>query len=489
MFLAFSAAGTLTYFTNGSNVGLLDEGTLGHLTAYTATAIAALLFIGAIGKSAQIPLYLWLPDAMAGPTPVSALIHAATMVTGGVYLMTRVSPLLAHGYTWLPATIAVIGALTALFAATVAIAQNDIKRVLAYSTVSQLGYMFLAIGSGAYVAAVFHMITHAFFKGLLFLGAGSVIHGMHDEQDMRRMGGLRKYMPWTAATFIVGWLSIAGIFPFSGFWSKDEILVSAWGHGGSPLWKVLWFVGFVTALLTAYYMSRQVFMVFFGDERWREEATVGSEAEQSAQATAAEEQGGEEHTQVAVAHDAPGAHDAHPEPHEAVWTMVLPLVVLAVLSTIGGALNLPFSESTKFLQRWLAPVVESTERTIDVPGVVQFTLAAVTCLLCAAAIVLAARVYLQHKLEPVEPEVFAHAYYYDETVTAFVGGPGEEGFEDVAEFDSNVVDGAVTGVGSLVRLCASKLRLAQTGYVRNYALGIAVGAFILIGLFLTRAVG
>jgi NADH-quinone oxidoreductase subunit L len=487
MFLAFSAAGTLTYFTNGSNVGLLDQGTLGHITAYTATAIAALLFIGAIGKSAQLPLYLWLPDAMAGPTPVSALIHAATMVTAGVYLMTRISPLLAHGYTWLPAAIAIIGALTALFAATVAIAQNDIKRVLAYSTVSQLGYMFLAIGSGAYVAAVFHMIMHAFFKGLLFLGAGSVIHGMHDEQDMRRMGNLRKYMPVTAVTFIIGWLAIAGIFPFAGFWSKDEILVSAWGHGGSALWKVLWFVGFVTALLTAYYMSRQVFMVFFGKEHWREEATAGAEAEQSAEATAAEEKAGEEHGQVAVAHAA--THDAHPEPHESAWTMLLPLVVLAVLSTIGGALNLPFSESTKFLQKWLEPVIGSTERTIDVPGVVQVILAAGTCLLCAGAIVVAARVYLQHKLEPVEPELFAHAYYYDETVSAFVGGPGEESFDKTAEFDHDVVDGAVTGVGGLIQMGASKLRLAQTGYVRNYALGIAIGAFILIGLFLTRAVG
>jgi NADH-quinone oxidoreductase subunit L len=330
------------------------------------------------------------------------------------------------------------------------------------------------------------MITHAFFKALLFLGAGSVIHGMHDEQDMRRMGNLRKYMPVTAVTFIAGWLAIAGIFPFAGFWSKDEILLAAWGHGGSALWKVLWFVGFVTALLTAYYMSRQVFLVFYGKERWRDEATAGGEAEQSAEATAAEERAGEEHTQVAVAH---AAHDAHPEPHESPWTMLLPLVVLAVLSTIGGALNLPFSESTQFLANWLAPVVESTERTIDVPGVVQFTLAAGTCLLCAGAIVVAARVYLQHKLEPVEPEVFAHAYYYDETVTAFVGGPGEEGFEKTAEFDHDVVDGAVTGVGSLVQLGASKLRLAQTGYVRNYALGIAVGAFILIGLFLTRAVG
>src|SRR4051812_22147158 len=257
MFLTFSTVGSLSYgvLNNNAESGLLSP--------TTATAIAALLFVGAVGKSAQLPLYLWLPDAMAGPTPVSALIHAATMVTSGVYLMTPVSPLLAHGYTWLPATIAVVGALTALFAATVAIAQNDIKRVLAYSTVSQLGYMFLAIGSGAYVAAVFHMITHAFFKGLLFLGAGSVIHGMHDEQDMRRMGGLRKYMSVTAATFIVGWLAIAGVPPFSGFWSKDEILLNAWHK--SP---ALWAVGLVTALLTAFYMSRQVFMVFYGEARW-----------------------------------------------------------------------------------------------------------------------------------------------------------------------------------------------------------------------------
>ena len=199
---------------------------------------------------------------MAGPTPVSALIHAATMVTSGVYLMTRVNPILAQGYDWAPDIIAWVGVITALFAATVAVAQNDIKKILAYSTVSQLGYMFLAVGVGAYVAAIFHMVTHAFFKALLFLGSGSVIHGMHDEQDIRRMGGLRKYMPITAATFIVGWLAIAGVPPLSGFWSKDEILLFA--YDANP---ALWAVGLVTALLTAYYMSRQVFLVFFGEER------------------------------------------------------------------------------------------------------------------------------------------------------------------------------------------------------------------------------
>ena len=262
MFLTFSALGTLTY--SGED-GILERA--GELAPVTATAIALLLFVGACGKSAQLPLFVWLPDAMAGPTPVSALIHAATMVTSGVYLMTRVNPILAQSYDWAPDVIAWVGVVTALFAATIAVAQNDIKKVLAYSTISQLGYMFLAVGSGAYVAAIFHMVTHAFFKALMFLGSGSVIHGMHDEQDMRRMGGLRKFMPITAGTFIVGWLAIAGVPPFAGFWSKDEILLFAYDK--SP---ALWAVGLVTALLTAFYMSRQVFMVFFGDERWTEAA-------------------------------------------------------------------------------------------------------------------------------------------------------------------------------------------------------------------------
>ena len=220
MFLAFATLGSLSYSDAGRG-GPRDS------PPVTATAIALLLFVGACGKSAQLPLFVWLPDAMAGPTPVSALIHAATMVTSGVYLMIRVNPMLAQAYDWAPDVIAWVGAITALFAATIAVAQNDIKKVLAYSTVSQLGYMFLAVGTGAYVAAIFHMVTHAFFKALLFLGSGSVIHGMHDEQDMRRMGGLRKFMPVTAATFIVGWLAIAGVPPFAGFWSKDEILLYA----------------------------------------------------------------------------------------------------------------------------------------------------------------------------------------------------------------------------------------------------------------------
>ncbi len=234
-----------------------------HISTGTATVIVLLFLLAAAGKSAQIPLFVWLPDAMAGPTPVSALIHAATMVTSGVYLLTRLNPVLAQADPWATDVIAWLGAATALVAALAAISQTDIKKVLAYSTVSQLGYLFLAVGVGAYVPAIFHMITHAFFKALLFLGSGSVIHGMHDEQDMRRMGGLAKLMPITAGTFIVGWLAIAGVPPFSGFWSKDEILLYAWNDN-----KALWLVGFVTALLTAFYMTRQVILTFFGRTRF-----------------------------------------------------------------------------------------------------------------------------------------------------------------------------------------------------------------------------
>ena len=234
----------------------------GALASVTATGIGLMLFLGAAGKSAQLPLYVWLPDAMEGPTPVSALIHAATMVTAGVYLMAA-SPPSSTTRPTPPTTIAIVGAATALFAATIACAQDDIKRVLAYSTISQLGYMFLAIGTGGYVAGLFHMVTHAFFKALLFLCAGSVIHGLHDQQDMKKMGALRKWMPITFVTFLVGWLAISGIPPFAGFWSKDDILAAAWHK--SP---ALWAVGFVTAGLTAYYMSRQVALVFFGKARW-----------------------------------------------------------------------------------------------------------------------------------------------------------------------------------------------------------------------------
>ncbi|MGH9245028.1 MAG: NADH-quinone oxidoreductase subunit L [Acidimicrobiales bacterium] len=438
MFLAFAAAGTLSYD------GLFERAEAGALSAVTISAIALLLFLGAVGKSAQLPLYVWLPDAMVGPTPVSALIHAATMVTAGVFLMTRVNPLLAAGYDWVPSLIAWVGVLTALVAATIAIGQNDIKKVLAYSTISQLGYMFLAVGVGAYVAAIFHMVTHAFFKALLFLGAGSVIHGMHDEQDLRRMGALRRFMPVTAATFIVGWLAIAGVPPFAGFWSKDEILLFAWNDSAA-----LWAIGLLTALLTAFYMSRQVFMVFFGKPRWDEE---------------------------------------HVHPHESPPVMLLPLVVLAGLALVGGGLNLPFADDWQFMARWLHPSVEAGEVEIEATGTLQVVLAAVAVAAGVIGIAVAALVYLKRRVPPerIELPVFAHAWYYDEAISDFVAGPGRKAFDGVTSFDEAVVDGAVDGTAGLVSTIGRRLRTLQTGYVRNYALGIAVGTVVVVGLFVLR---
>jgi NADH-quinone oxidoreductase subunit L len=480
IFLTFSALGTLTY--SGSD-GILERA--GDLAPVTATAIALMLFVGAIGKSAQLPLYVWLPDAMAGPTPVSALIHAATMVTSGVYLMTRVNPILAQSYDWAPDVVAWVGVLTALFAATIAVAQNDIKKVLAYSTVSQLGYMFLAVGSGAYVAAVFHMVTHAFFKALMFLGSGSVIHGMHDEQDMRRMGGLRRFMPVTAATFIVGWLAIAGVPPFAGFWSKDEILLFAYDK--SP---VLWALGLVTALLTAFYMSRQVFMVFFGEERWRHAEPPASEAEASAAAVedgADPEPAAEAEPAPADAHaaDDQAGHD-HPEPHESPWTMLLPLVVLAGLAIVGGGLNLPFTGDLHLLEHWLEPVLFGNERHLDVATGTKVGLAAIATAAALLGIALGAAVYLKRRIKPVEPQLLADGWKYDDAISAFVGGPGRAGFEGAATFDRTVVDGAVNGVAALVRRGGSGLRHLQSGYVRSYALGVAVGVVGLLAYFLSR---
>jgi NADH-quinone oxidoreductase subunit L len=473
IFLAFASLGTVDYLA-------LDAGA-GSLAAVTATAIGLLLFVGAVGKSAQIPLYMWLPDAMAGPTPVSALIHAATMVTGGVFLMTRVNPILAAGYDWVPDVIAWVGALTALVAATIAVAQNDIKKVLAYSTISQLGYMFLAIGVGAYVAAEFHMVTHAFFKALLFLGAGSVIHGLHGEQDMRRMGGLRKFMPITAATFIVGWLAISGVPPFAGFWSKDDILLFTWG-GGSAGSKALWAIGMATALLTAFYMSRQVFMVFFGKPRWADQP------EESAQ-PAAVIAGGSDEVIAGEAGDADAAAvtgDAPAEPHESPWLMTLPLVVLAVLTLLGGGINLPFTSDTQVLEHWLEPVVGENEVHIAVATGTKVALAGIAVGAGLIGIFVAWLIYLRHRLKAVEPAVLAHAWYYDESVTRFVGGPGTGGFEAVAWFDRNVIDGAVNGVATLVRTSGRGLRSVQSGFVRSYALGISAGVVVVLGYFLTR---
>jgi NADH-quinone oxidoreductase subunit L len=448
MFLAFSSVGTLSY----AGINAAAEG--GKLAAVTATGIAMMLFVGACGKSAQLPLYIWLPDAMEGPTPVSALIHAATMVTSGVFLLTRMSPVLHASYPWLGDVIATVGALTALFAATIAVAQTDIKKVLAYSTVSQLGFMFLAIGSGAYVAAIFHMVTHAFFKALLFLGSGSVIHGMHHEQDMRKMGALRKLMPITGFTFIIGWLAIAGIPPFAGFWSKDEILLAAFANN-----RLLWLIGVVTALLTAYYMTRQVIMVFFGEARWNDHAEEN------------------------------GAHGDH-TPHESPWTMVTPLVVLAGLSIAGGALQLPFSHSTKFLEHWLEPVIHHSEVSIAGSWAEsnKWLLLVVAVLIAVSGVVASVAVYAKGKFKIIEPKILADAWRYDAAVSAIVGGPGRAAFSGVAAFDAKVVDGAVNGIGTEVRATSGLMRKMQNGLVRSYAFIIGLGAVVLLAWFLLRGI-
>ena len=436
MFLLFAHLGTLQYHGVFAALGRLPHG--------AAVAVGLLFFLGAAGKSAQLPLYVWLPDAMEGPTPVSALIHAATMVTAGVYLMVRISPIL-HLTPGVLTVIAVVGAATALFAATIACAQDDIKRVLAYSTISQLGYMFLAVGSGAYVAAIFHMVTHAFFKALLFLGAGSVIHGLHDEQDMKRMGALRKFMPITAVTFIIGWLAIAGIPPFAGFWSKDDILLAAWHK--SP---ILWAVGLVTALLTAYYMTRQVVLVFFGKG-----ARGGKRPPRAEHAV---------------------------EPHESPWTMT------AARSSCWPAWPPPAGSSTcpsrnaAFLERWLEPVVGPF--AID-PGATGAHVGRVRRDRRAPS-------PHRHRHRPApggrpadgpswSPQCSATPGASTPVYAAIIETPGRA----LAAFsafviDKQVVDGAVNGVATLVRTGGGQLRRLQTGYVRNYALGIAAGAAVLL---------
>ena len=446
MFLAFNSLGTLSYHA------INESAHSGELAAVTATAIGLLLFVGACGKSAQLPLYLWLPDAMEGPTPVSALIHAATMVTSGVFLMTRMSPVLHASYEWVPTVIAVVGAATALYAATVAVAQNDIKKVLAYSTVSQLGYMFLAVGSGAYVAAIFHMVTHAFFKALLFLGSGSVIHGMHHEQDMRRMGALRKVMPVTAFTFIIGWLAIAGVPPFAGFWSKDEILLYVYANN-----RGLYVVGLITALLTAFYMTRQVIMVFYGKAKWNDHSAE---------------------------------HGSHGDltPHESSWVMLTPLVVLSGLSIVGGAMQLPFGKNFNFLERWLAPVVEESEAHIGETWAYQnkYLLLAVAIVVAVVGIAASIAVYAKSWIKPIEPKVLEQAWYYDNAASRLIAGPGARTFNLIAWIDANIVDGIVNGVGKLIRNVATSLRRVQSGFVRAYALLISFGAVVILAWFFLR---
>ena len=441
LMLVFTTFGTLSY----SEV-LHDPGEL--LGAGTATAIGLLFLVGAAGKSAQIPLYVWLPDAMEGPTPVSALIHAATMVTAGVYVVARTSPIYALSDT-ASVAVATIGALTALLAATIAIAQKDIKRVLAYSTISQLGYMFIGVGSAASVAGVFHLMTHAFFKALLFLGAGSVIHAMADEQNMNKMGGLFKHMKITGWTMGIATLAIAGSPPLAGFWSKDEILGSAFEKGG--FYYVLWAIGLVTAMITAFYMARMFILTFLGKPRWDE-----------------------------------GVH-----PHESPLSMTVPLMVLAGLSVVGGLINTPFRLG---LEHFLEPAFEGVKLTHAPEGALLWILAAVSVLAGIIGISIAAALYLgpedrrERLLAKVRRPWFAmeNAYWVDQMYGRMIVLPGKKASNWAAfSFDTKLVDGLANGVGVLVQRVSTALRPIQTGLVRNYALILAAGVVGLVIWFLS----
>jgi NADH-quinone oxidoreductase subunit L len=421
-----------------------------------ATFAALCLFVGATGKSAQIPLYVWLPDAMAGPTPVSALIHAATMVTAGLYMVARMSFLFSLSETAL-SVVAVTGAFTALLAATIATSQNDIKKVLAYSTVSQLGYMFLAMGVGAYAAGMAHVITHAFFKACLFLGSGSVIHAMHHEQDMRKMGGLRKYLPTTYKTFLASTLAIAGFPLLAGFWSKDEIL---WMAYASPLGGTgLWLTGVGVAGLTACYMFRQVYMTFFGPEHW---AAHGGAHGHGDEAHAMDEE-----------HGHGDAHGRHAPPHESPWQMTLPLVILAVGAVFGGIICLPhwclphWLPIHGMLERFLEPVVQTPpqveEHVHHLPLSLELGLMTVSIVVALAGIGLATLVYLRGS---IKPETFSdvlggapyrallNKWYVDELYEATILRFTLWVTRVCAWFDGTIIDGAVNGAAAIVRAVA-----------------------------------
>lgn len=499
LFWALWAQGhpSVTFNEIKENVGLLQGMQVGGISVLALSAI--MMFVGATGKSAQIPLYVWLPDAMAGPTPVSALIHAATMVTAGIYMIGRMN----FVYTLAPealVVVATVGALTALFAATIGFAQNDIKKVLAYSTVSQLGYMFLGMGTGAYAAGIFHLMTHAFFKACLFLGSGSVILGMHHEQDMRRMGGLKKYMPVTYRTFLLATIAIAGIFPFSGFFSKDEILWKVFESGGhQPWYYALWTLGILGAMGTAFYMFRAVSMTFYGK--------LGARADEIPADDKSDD-----------LHETHG-HESH-TPHESPKSMTFALVMLAILSVVGGLIGIPYAlghfvHIPNFFEAWLSPVFSSGHggghhAHHDVPVIEYFLMAfSLTIAIGSSALAL----YLYNRRQDL-PKAFVsrfprlyklilNKYYVDEIYDYLVVKNLLRINRVLAAFDIAVVDGlvnfvakavrtlskvmgfndgafvdgAVNLVGNSVRLAGAGLRRAQTGLVQNY-LYVAVAGVI-----------
>ncbi|MBX3291925.1 MAG: NADH-quinone oxidoreductase subunit L [Acidobacteria bacterium] len=521
IFLTFTLTGSISFFDKTvageevqsvftwvlQNVTAAEPFTWGAIIAGGLTSIGVLFFIGATGKSAQIPLLTWLPDAMAGPTPVSALIHAATMVTAGVYLVVRSNVIyqLSPTAMWI---IAIVGAATAIFAATIAIAQNDIKKVLAYSTVSQLGFMFLAAGVGAFIVAIFHVMTHAFFKALLFLGSGSVIHGMHHEQDMRKMGNLKKYMPITFITMATGWLAIAGIPIFSGFFSKDEILYKTFAadkyfqNGAFPGNEFLWIVAVITAVLTAIYMTRMMIMTFWGEERWSEPLAV---------------EGSLTHDSATHDEHADGHHDAHGDddeehhalppnfkPHESPWVMTVPLIVLAFLSTVGGLVGIPYAMSSlvgikdaNAFEHVLEPVVADVETPAAVkarenakahsPEAVSTErwLALLSTVMAVFGIAVGFLLFRNNPLRKM-PKILEQKWRLDEFYNGYIVDP----LTNLSRkqlwqgFDLGFIDGIVNGIGSFVMALGNIVRGVQVGYVRTYAAFVLLGALAVIGYFI-----
>jgi NADH-quinone oxidoreductase subunit L len=439
--LLWTTVGTLEYAEVFAKAPTLAVG--------TATAISLLLFLGACGKSAQLPLHTWLPDAMEGPTPVSALIHAATMVTAGVYLVARAHALFERSGVALD-VVAWVGVLTAVFAATIGLVQTDIKRVLAYSTVSQLGYMFVGIGVGAYTAGVYHLVTHAFFKALLFLGAGSVIHALSGEQDLRKMGGLARTLPVTWYTMLIATVAISGLPPFSGFFSKDEILAGAF-FAGKP---AIFALGLVGSALTAFYMWRLVFLTFLGRSR--------------------------------VDHDV--AHHAHESPP----VMTIPLTILAVLAAGAGVWGLP-GEHGSAIGRFLAPVLAGGHEAAGGHHGPAWGLMAVSVAAALAGLAVAWAMYVRGQADLAKVGVpqngvhrlLLHKYYVDELYDRTIVRPILALSRWCAEaFDVGVIDGAVNGVATVVERAARALRRYQTGFVMNYALSMLVGVVALLGWFL-----
>lgn len=457
MFILFLSFGTLGFQELNEAAKAMTETPAGWLNPVTLGTL--FLFIGATGKSAQIPLYVWLPDAMAGPTPVSALIHAATMVTAGVYMIVRLNSLFILAPNTLM-IVAIIGAFTALMGATIGLTQFDIKKVLAYSTVSQLGYMFLACGVGAFGAALFHLMTHAFFKALMFLGSGSVIHGMHEEQDIRKMGGLKKYMPITHFTFLLGWLAIIGLPPFAGFFSKDEIL---WLSFHSPLGHpLLWAIGAITAALTAFYMTRLMALTFWGSSRV----------------------------------------DKSVHPHESSWIMLFPLCALAVLSVIGGWIGIPHAlgeilpgHPPHILENYLAAVVTKIPNMAPADHAVELGLMGLSVLIAAISAGLAYHFYIR---SPKTPENLAQGlgpvyravynkYYVDEGYFAGIINPLVIFSKQLWYYvDVNFIDKTTYVLSDLMKGGGNFIRSLQNGNLQQYALYIGLGLVTALTVILTK---